>query len=273
MNRQRARGTPVPKLGLVVAALAALACLLVLEMYAGDGTATSLPVAVDLRPNFERWQLPLRKQGNRNTCSVFATVGAMEYALARKLDRGTPLSVEFANWAANRAIANDQDGHFFWEVMKGYQTRGICAEQDMPYGASFSADRQPSTSALTNALGAGTNTLVFSWIRPWDGKSNLDDSYILRIKEALAEGWPVAAGSYHSILFVGYEDNPALPGGGRFLVRDSGGGNEQALDYAATKARMSDLFYVTCDTAPSANANAAAHTTGPSASANPAKAP
>ena len=54
----------------------------------------------------------------------------------------------------------------------------------------------------------------------------------------------MAAGSYHSILFVGYEDDPSLPGGGRFLVRDSGGSNEQTLTYAATKARMCDLFWV-----------------------------
>lgn len=268
MNPQRARGTALPRLGSVFVALAGLVCLFALGLRAGDSAPNAAPVSVDLRPNFERWQLPLRKQGNRNTCSVFATVGAMEYALARKQDRGTPLSVEFANWAANRAIENDQDGHFFWEVIKGYQTRGICAEADMPYAPAFSPTRQPSSFALTNALSKGTNTLVFKWIRPWDGKSNLDDKYIVRIKEALADGWPVAAGSYHSILFVGYEDNPALPGGGRFLVRDSGGGNEQALDYAATKARMSDLFYVTYDTAASP-----VPTTAAGAPVNPAKAP
>ena len=60
----------------------------------------------------------------------------------------------------------------------------------------------------------------------------------------LAAGSPVAAGSYHSILWVGYHDDPALAGGGEFLVRDSGGGNEKTITYAAAKERMCDLFWV-----------------------------
>lgn len=223
-------------------------CLLLgLILWAATGwacAADALPPSVDLRPNFVRWKLDLRKQGGRPTCSVFATVSAMEYALARRLDRGVPLSVEFANWAANRVIDRDQDGHFFWEVIKGYEAHGICAEAEMPYAAEFRADRQPSEAALASAAKLKHHRLTFHWVRPYDGKTGIDDADLANIKAALAKGWPVAAGSYHSILFVGYQDDPSLPGGGRFLVRDSGGGNEETLTYADTKARMCDLLWV-----------------------------
>ena len=200
--------------------------------------------SVDLRPNFERWQLPQKKQGARPTCSVFASVAAMEYAVARSLDRGVELSVEFANWAGNRAIDHDQDGHFFTEIIKGYELYGICRAKDMPYAAEYDAKRQPSEKALAGAREIKTLGLQFHWIRPNDGKTGLDDNHIAQIKTVLAKGWPAAAGSYHSILLVGYVDDPALEGGGKFLVRDSGGGNEQTLSYAAAKKRMNDVYWI-----------------------------
>ena len=202
------------------------------------------PVSADLRGNFDRWQLALRKQGARNTCSVFATVGAMEYAVARRLDRGVPLSVEFLNWAGNDVIHRPQDGHFFSEVIRGYEKHGICAEDEMPYAKWFAAEYLPSEKALAAARDPMTRGLRFHWLRPNDGTKGLTDAHLSQMKEVLGDGWPVAAGSYHSILFVGYGDDPALPGGGAFLVRDSGGHNEQTLTYAAAKERMCDLFWV-----------------------------
>lgn len=215
-----------------------------LPLLAQTTNHTALPAIVDLRPNFERWSLPLRKQGARPTCSVFATVGAMDYAVARKLNRGVPLSVEFANWAGNRAINHDQDGHFFWEIIKGYELHGICAEAAMPYAEKFDAGRRPADQAFTNACEFRALNLKFHWIRPNDGKQGLEDHHIQEMKSTLVKGWPVAAGSYHSILFVGYAEDPNLEGGGQFYVRDSGGGNEQTLTYAAAKQRMCDAFWI-----------------------------
>jgi len=56
---------------------------------------------VDLQPNFERWHLSPRNQEDRGTCPVFATVGIIEYELARVRGEHTRLSVEYLNWAAN----------------------------------------------------------------------------------------------------------------------------------------------------------------------------
>lgn len=73
------------------------------SLAAAPSPAGPAPVAtsgeVDLRPLFDRWDLPPRAQGDRNTCSVFAVTGAIEFALAEKQGRGTRLSVEFLNWA------------------------------------------------------------------------------------------------------------------------------------------------------------------------------
>jgi hypothetical protein len=210
---------------------------------APGGTA-ALPSAVDLKANFERWQLLQRKQGARNTCSVFATAGAMEFAVARKLNRGIPLSVEFLNWAGDQVINRAQDGHFFSSVIQGYEKYGICPEGDMPYADKFRAEYQPSEQARAAALALHEVDLQFHWLRPNDGTQGLTDGHIRGIKEVLAKGWPVAAGSYHSILFIGYRDDAALEGGGEFFVRDSGGGNERTLSYTAAKVRMCDLFWV-----------------------------
>ncbi len=218
---------------------------LVLLLARTDGrTAESvLPSRTDLGTNFAKWNLPLRKQGPRNTCSVFTAVQTIEYALARQRDRGEPLSVEFANWAANHAIKESQDGQFFSSVIKGYEQYGICPQSEMAYQAKFDPALEPSASALAKARSVAHQPIRFHWIREWDGKPGLEDRHIRETKAVLAKGWPVAAGSYHSILFVGYEDDPALPGGGRFLVRDSGGRNEETLSYAAAKERMIDLFW------------------------------
>jgi hypothetical protein len=104
----------------------------------------------DLRPNYVRWQLEPRAQGNRGTCSVFVTTGAFEYALSRNVDQGTPLSVEYLNWAANQVRNRTDDGGFFSELLRGFQKHGIALEKEMPYEAQFS-NTQPSPGAVQSA--------------------------------------------------------------------------------------------------------------------------
>ena len=64
------------------------------------------------------------------------------------------------------------------------------------------------------------------------------------MKRVLSEGTPVAAGSYHSLLFVGFEDDASQPGEGRFLLRDSGSGREGEMSYAEAKTRLCDVFWI-----------------------------
>jgi hypothetical protein len=220
-----------------------------------------LPPRVDLRPQFVELGLTQRMQGRRGTCSVFATVEGLEFALARSTGRGERLSIEFANWAANSTTGRTDDGDFFHNIIKGIQARGICTDTAMPYEKEFSAERAPSPEAAAEAAKfRDENSVSFHWLRPWNRKPGLEEADLPRIKAVLANGSPVSAGSYHSLLLVGYEDDPKLPGGGRFFVADSEG-HERDLDYEAAKKRMCDLFWVTVEPkraeTPSAKASSA----------------
>ena len=95
----------------------------------------NLPSSVDLRPAFEKWGLAGRQQGDRPTCSAFTMAGALEFAAAKQQGHGTRLSVEFLNWAANKAGGGAADGGFFSDLWKGFSACGICVEEDMPYQA------------------------------------------------------------------------------------------------------------------------------------------
>jgi hypothetical protein len=57
------------------------------------------------------------------------------------------------------------------------------------------------------------------------------------INGVLAKGWPVAAGSEHSRLFVGYRDDPTKPGGGLFIVKNSATGSRH---HNATPANLGE---------------------------------
>lgn len=206
--------------------------------------SANLPAAIDLRPVFAELGLNQRRQGRRGTCSVFATVEALEFAAGRAAGHGKRLSVEFANWAANAATGRHDDGDFFHNIIRGIDSHGICSESAMPYAKAFSSDNAPSAQASKEAEHfKAENTIVFQWIRRWNRKQGLSEADLWHIKSVLANGSPVSAGSYHSILFVGYEDDPDFPGGGRFLVADSNL-KEQDLSYEAACERMCDLFWV-----------------------------
>jgi endonuclease YncB( thermonuclease family) len=209
-----------------------------------DPASTVLPKTVDLRPAFDEFGLLQRRQGTRGTCSVFTTVEAVEFAQAKLAEKGSALSVEFANWAANEATGRNDDGDFFHNIIRGIEEYGICPDAMMPYAESFSNEIKPTGEATRKASEFRKLTkLEFHWIRHWSRTPGLSDDDIHAIKAVLAKGAPVCAGSYHSVLFVGYEDEPSLPGGGRFLIADS---NlvEQDINYAEAKTRFSDLFWV-----------------------------
>jgi hypothetical protein len=154
------------------------------------------------------------------------------------------MSVEFANWAANEATGRRDDGDFFHNIIRGIEKHGICREASMPYAANYSRRTKPDAAALAEAAEFHRTTrLEFHWIRPLSSGPGLTDDDVLSIKTTLAKGFPVGAGSYHSILFVGYEDDPSLDGGGKFLIADSNL-RETEITYTAARARFSDTFWV-----------------------------
>jgi hypothetical protein len=233
-----------------------------------DDAATNLPAAADLRPVFQKWGLPVRSQGSRGTCSVFALTGALEYALASRQQTGTVMSVEFLNWASNQAASNSADGGFFADLWAGYESYGICPETCLPYSKNYDFKLHPDEAALEQANKASGANLQLHWVKPWDVTTGLTEDQFLHIKQTLAGGWPVCGGfrwpkheewpekilqmvppsqvfDGHSVLLVGFKDDVTQPGGGVFLIRNSGGGpRDGAMPYEYVRAYMNDGAWI-----------------------------
>lgn len=212
------------------------------------GLVHELPSAVDLRPRFVELGLAPRAQGGRPTCSIFTATEALEFACSRASNRGVRLSVEYVNWAANAATGRNDDGDFFHNALTGFERFGACSEALLPYAGEFDASRTPPTEALVaggRLLGELAARLRVRWILPWqEGRSGLTDAQFEDARRTLAAGWPIAAGSSHSRLLVGYADDAAKPGGGAFLTLDSAVGGWSEVDYSFVKTRVNDAFVV-----------------------------
>lgn len=231
-----------------------------------------LPASIDLRPIFAKYDLPNRQQGSRGTCSVFTVVGGLEYAMAVRDGRKKPkrLSVEFLNWASHEAANRTADGGFFSELWTGYETNGICTETDLAYLPEYNVDLKPTEQAVQHASQLISDKLALSWIKEWDPHTGLTADQLNGIKTAISNRWPVLGGfrwpkkarwhkdilemcppakvfDGHSVLLIGYTDDLAQPGGGLFLIRNSGrDGVDGYLSYAYVSEYMNDAAWIGC---------------------------
>jgi len=253
----------------LVASLFLLQCVLAAPPSISPPDTGSLASSIDLRPTFEKWDLGPRVQGKRNTCSAFTITGALEYALASKREGGTRLSVEFLNWASNQVLRQTKDGGFFSDLWKGFMIYGVCPEQDMPYQDNFDSGREPSQEAREHALELRKLGLRLHWIKPWNPNTGLTEEQLIDIKHVLNKQWPVCGGfrwpkepvqwkndvlempppegvfDGHSVLIVGYRDDPEQPGGGVFLFRNSNNnGRDGYMTYEYARAYTNDAVWV-----------------------------
>ena len=231
-----------------------------------------MPKSVDLRPFFKHWGLATRYQGERNTCSIFVVAGAIEYAMASQGKPVSPLSIEFLNWAGNQMGKESEDGACFHELWKGFTIHGACPETDMPYQELFELPNQPSKEAIAHAAKLRDSNLRIRWIKKWDISKGLSDDQFAEIKRTIARRWPVGGGFLwpkrefmdwdenngvlkmvprkdvvdgHSVLLVGYRDDPRQPGGGVFLIRNTAGRLRGGmLTYQYVKEYMNDAICV-----------------------------
>jgi len=228
-----------------------------------------VPRQVDLRPEFEKFGFQAVAQGKRDTCTTFADTALAEFESARHprlsedLPDGVqpspgndpkPFSEEFLIWAGNEASGIPGDQAMFWKSVHGLQTFGICPAELMPYklGVNNPTER-PSREALIAAR-AHKNWVVH-WIKRWNNTTGLTEKEMMAIKEALAKGHPVATGMRwpnneqlsvdnvlkipppggvfdgHTVVQVGYRDDPGQPGGGIFIFRNSFGPKWAANGY------------------------------------------
>ena len=205
-----------------------------------------VPTGVDLRPQLAAFGLPPRGQGPRPTCSIFTTVAAFEFALARAAGHGERLSVEYANWAANAATGRSDDGDFFHCALAGYERFGIASDALQPYAAQFT-NEPPPPDALVEAgrrqalLGS---RIAVRWIRPIGGGAGLSAEQFDNLLATIAAGYPVAAGAAHSRLLVGYRKDPAAPGGGIFTTLDSALANYAEVPFEFVQKQVNDAFTV-----------------------------
>jgi hypothetical protein len=230
--------------------------------------APPLAKSVDLRPVFQEMGLGPRRQGGRPTCSVFTVTVAIEFAVAKRQGHGTRLSVEFLNWAANKACGDTEDGAFFSDLWKGFEKYGISQEEQMPYRAKLEPDLSPPEAALAEAKTRLDLGLRLHWIKEWNVNTGLTEAQVDAIKATLHQGWPVCGGfrwpkqerwvdevlqmcpsnsvrDGHSVLLVGYRDDTTQPGGGVFLFRNtSRGGQDGFMPYAYAREFMNDAVWV-----------------------------
>jgi hypothetical protein len=252
--------------------LAIMACLsAVPATFAAD--ANTPAGEADLRPALGKWGLSPRRQGQRPTCSVFAFTGVLEFAVAKARNRGEPLSVEYVNWAANQTRSPAHDGGFFSDMWSGFARYGACAETSMPYLPAYQPDAAPAAAAQTEAEEIHHLTLHDHWVKRWDVNRGLNDDEFQALKSVLQQGWPVSGGfrwpkkpawkddtlqmrqpdqvfDGHSVLLVGFHDDESQPGGGVFLIRDSGTGKDLSMPYVYARAYMNDALWI--DAAPPA---------------------
>ncbi len=214
--------------------------------FPGAAEAPSAADDCDLRPQFEALGLQPRHQGARPTCSIFTTTAVFEFAYARVCGARVRLSPEYCNWAANAATGRTDDGDFFHCALRGFAEFGICSEELWPYGAVFAADAAPSRAALLDAgrRSAEAARLRVRWIRPIGGGAGLSDTQYADLLATLRRGWPVAAGSAHSRVLVGYRADARAPGGGVFLTLDSALGKFDEVTAVYVREQLNDAFVV-----------------------------
>jgi len=131
---------------------------------------------VDLRPQIEKFGLAIRDQGNRATCSVFATTFLIEYQSA--ITSGTKnieLSEEYLNWAKNRASKTDVDGGKFTDIISGYTQFGMVPIKDMPNQPAFHPKHPDAPTNSVIASGKKFARFRLTFIKQWDNQKGMSE--------------------------------------------------------------------------------------------------
>lgn len=208
-------------------------------------SAPKTVTSIDLRGEFSRYGLPIKPQGRRNTCQVFTFTGALEYALARGSGyTGLRLSEEYLNWAADEVAGEKDDGAAYEELIAAFEQWGIASERYMPYLPRYNTNLTPPPLALTSAKEIWNLGFKRHWVaqRTTNG---LTDEHINTMRKVLASGWPLCAyGHLHSILIVGFQDDPKMPGGGQFITRNSATQRYETIFYEASKTEFGSVLWI-----------------------------
>ncbi len=159
---------------------------------------TGLAPEVDLRPKIRLYRLPIRNQGNRGTCTVFATTFLIEYQKASMAGSSGArvLSEEYLNWAGNQVTHENADGGFFTKFMPGYETWGISAARQMPYRPTYNPAHPdtPNSATITAARAMFPVKYPFTILKVWDNTKGMTRAELQSALATLRSGRPVATG-------------------------------------------------------------------------------
>ena len=217
---------------------------------------------VDLRPQIRTRGLHIRNQGNRGTCTVFATTFLIEYQKAGTSGQrpGLALSEEYLNWAANKVNGQPYfDGGFFTKMIAGYNVWVISMAKEMPYHQTYNPSKpyRPRKAAISSARSMFPTPYPFVILKVWDDTKGMNATELRSVIATLRSGRPVATGIWwlsnfstvkhhgiplikdyprsanvgsnppmfdgHSIDLVGFRQAKDFPGGGYFIFRNSFG--------------------------------------------------
>ncbi len=160
--------------------------------------ASGLEPEVDLRPQIKQRHISIRNQGNRGTCTVFATTFLIEYQKAGMVGStgGPLLSEEYLNWAGNKATGENSDGGFFTKFISGYHAWGIAPAKDMRYRATYNATHPdtPSKAAIAAAQAMFPQKYPITILKVWDDSKGMTKGELQHVLATLRSGRPVATG-------------------------------------------------------------------------------
>ncbi len=238
---------------------------------ASQAELAPLPASSSLIADLDRQNLTALAQGDRGVCSLFAITGLAEVESYR--DESAPhrrLSEEYLIWAGRRISGSHGDQAMFYIATAGLNALGVCPDALMPYAESTDPQREPSAEAQAMARDFGQRWQIH-WIKRWSLEAPLDENQLLDIKRALVAGHPVACGMRwpkkprgsellevpgaeevfdgHSVMLVGYQDDPAVKGGGMLRFRNSFGADwgdhgYGAISYAYAAAYANDAVWL-----------------------------
>jgi papain like protease len=160
--------------------------------------ASGLTPEVDLRSKIRQFGLPVRNQGNRGTCTVFATTFLIEYQKASMpgATGARILSEEYLNWAGNKVAHQAVDGGFFTKFIAGFRAWGISSARTMTYRPAYNSTNpdRPSKAAIASAKAMFPVKYPFTILKVWDNTKGMNRAELQRAVATLRSGRPVATG-------------------------------------------------------------------------------
>ena len=200
----------------------------------------ALPGQVDQRDHMP----PVRNQRRRGTCVAHACVAVREFLLGEQ-STGGDLSEQFLYWRCKEVDGHpNSSGTWIRVGMERLQEDGVCVEEIWPYNPDPIPGKEGQGPPPAGAEDAARRHTI-------GDSSKLQARWVTSLRETLASGKLIAFGvpvyTYwltqpvrssgdirmplssdhkeggHAMCIVGYQDDPDVPGGGFFMVRNSWG--------------------------------------------------